>query len=205
MRDRAVVALEEVLHADLPVRLELGLGAPDEAKRVDVDSGIGETLGNVVEMPGERSRVRVRVDEDERPPGLDAQSHEADLAAARRLLPATRAERSSRRPSRPYVHAWYGHWSDARRPDPSQTSDPRCRQTLRNARSTPSSSRTRTTGTWPARVTAYEPGSAISSARPAYCHERRKIRSRSRSSAAGSVYQLHGSVRLFATDSTSRL
>jgi hypothetical protein len=37
MRDGAVVALEEVLGADLPVRLQLRLVAPEEAQRIHVD------------------------------------------------------------------------------------------------------------------------------------------------------------------------
>ena len=84
-----------------------------------------------------------------------------------------------RRPSRPYVQAWYGHWSVSRLPEPSHTSEPRCRQTFRNARSVSSLSRTSTTGTSPTHVAANEPGSGTSPSCPTYCHERRKMRSRS--------------------------
>ena len=104
--------------------------------------------------------VRVRVDEDQRPPGLEP-------AAARGRAPPSSIPPSlfprgavMSRPSRPYVHAWYGHCSVSRRPEPSQTSEPRCRQTFRNARSVSSRSRTSTTGTSPTRVAANEPGSA---------------------------------------------
>src|SRR5262249_23042273 len=99
-----------------------------------------------------------------------------------------------RRPSSPYVHAWYGHWSVSRRPAPSQTSEPRWRQTLRNARSTSSRSRTITIGTSPTVVAKKDVGSGTSPMCPTYCHDRRKMRSRSSSRTAGSEYQLQGSV-----------
>ena len=57
-----------------------------------------------------------------------------------------------------------------------------------------SRSRTTTTGTSPTRVAANEPGSDTSPVCPTYCHERRKMRSRSSWRTAGSVYQLQGSV-----------
>ena len=44
----------------------------------------------------------------------------------------------------------------------------------------------------PTRVAANDPGSGTSPVWPTYCHERRKMRSRSSWSTAGSVYQLHG-------------
>ena len=52
--------------------------------------------------------------------------------------PGSRSERGAERsdPSRSYVQAWYRHCSVSRRPSPSQTSEPRCRRTLRKARST---------------------------------------------------------------------
>ena len=46
----------------------------------------------------------------------------------------------------------------------------------------------------PTAVAANEPGSGTSPACPTYCHERRKMRSRSSWSTVGSVYQLQGSV-----------
>ena len=54
MRDRAVVALEEVLRADLPVGGELGLGSVKEAERADVDACGCDALGNVLQHVGER-------------------------------------------------------------------------------------------------------------------------------------------------------
>jgi hypothetical protein len=66
---------------------------------------------------------------------------------------------------------------------------------LRKARTLPPSSRTTTIG-MPARSQVKKaPGSATWSARPAYCHARRKIRSRSNRSTSGSEYQSKGIVR----------
>ena len=88
--------------------------------------------------------------------------------------PGSRSERGAFRsvPSRLYVHAWYGHCSVSRRPSPRQTIEPRWRQTLTNPRSTPSPSRTSTTGTLPTRVVAYDPGSDTCPVWPAYCQNR---------------------------------
>ena len=79
MRGRAVVALEEVLRGDLPVAGELGLGALEEAQRVEVDARVGDPLRDAVEELVERSGVRVRVHEDQRPPGVELQRDEAEL------------------------------------------------------------------------------------------------------------------------------
>ena len=79
VRGRAVVALEEVLGGDLPVAVELGLRALEEAQRVEVDARVRDPLGNAVEVVLERLGVRVRVDEEERAPGLEPQRHEAEL------------------------------------------------------------------------------------------------------------------------------
>ena len=59
MRDRAVVALEEVLDADLPVRLVLvRLGRGVERERGDVDAAGREVAGHVAEKVGERLGAR---------------------------------------------------------------------------------------------------------------------------------------------------
>ena len=79
MRDRAVVALEEVLGADLPVRLVLGLGARQEAKGVEVDACGRDSLGDVVEHRPERRCVEVRVHEDERSPRFELEANEPEL------------------------------------------------------------------------------------------------------------------------------
>ena len=79
-------------------------------------------------------------------------------------------------------------------PSPSTSSEPRWRQTLRNARSSPSRSRTSTIGTPPASQATYAPASATAPVWPTYCHARRKIRSCSSRSTAGSEYQSNGIV-----------
>src|SRR5689334_506320 len=109
----------------------------------------------------------------------------------------SRSERGAARsvPSRSYVHAWYGHCSDLPEPSPSTISDPRWRQTLRNAR-TPSSARTTSTGTSPAQAAKRSPTFSTCPSWPTYCHARRKIRSCSRRRTSGSEYQLQG--RLWA-------
>ena len=72
MRDGAVVALEEVLDAHLPVARVLGrLGPRVEAQRVDVEATVGEEGRQLAERVGERLGVEGRVDEDERPPRVD--------------------------------------------------------------------------------------------------------------------------------------
>ena len=83
MRDLAVVALEEVLAAHLPVRLVLRGRALEEAKRAEVEAGGGDEVRQLAEVLRERRRVGVRVDEDERPPGIDLDRHEAELATCR--------------------------------------------------------------------------------------------------------------------------
>ena len=72
MRNGAVVALEEVLARDLPVRVELELRAEAELQRIDVED-LGELRRHVAERLRERSRVGIGIHEDERAPrvGLD--------------------------------------------------------------------------------------------------------------------------------------
>ena len=194
VRDLAVVALEVVLAADLPVRVVLGRRAVVEAQRVEVDAGGGDELGQLAEVLGERRGAAVRVDEDERPPGVDRHRQEAELRLVEALL-ALGARRGAERAVEVVRPGVVGALQRLARPSPSQTSEPRWRQTLTNARSAPSLPRTTTTGTPPASQVKNAPGSATWSARPAYCHARRKIRSRSSRSTAGSTYQSYGSVR----------
>src|SRR5262249_28133488 len=77
---------------------------------------------------------------------------------------------------------------------PSATVEPRCRQTLRNARNSSSRARVTRIGVRPAIAVKNEPGSAAWPVCPTYCHVRVKIRSCSRRRTFGSVYQLQGSV-----------
>ncbi len=79
MCDRAVVALEEVLRADLPVRLVLGLRAGEKSEPVYVDSRRGDPLGDVLQRLPERRCLEIGVDEHERPPGLELQGDEPEL------------------------------------------------------------------------------------------------------------------------------
>jgi hypothetical protein len=78
MRDGAVVALEEVLARDLPVRRDVRLGPEAELQRVQVDD-LGQLRGDVAERFGEGRRVRVRVDEHEWPPGVHLNADESEL------------------------------------------------------------------------------------------------------------------------------
>ena len=58
--DGAVVALEVVLDADLPVRLVLALGALVEDERVDVDPAVGDESRQVAEVVREAAGRRDR-------------------------------------------------------------------------------------------------------------------------------------------------
>ncbi len=71
MRDGAVVTLEEVLDADLPVRLVLALCPLVEDERIDVDASLRHEPRQIAQVLRERSSVPVGVDEDEGPPGVD--------------------------------------------------------------------------------------------------------------------------------------
>src|SRR6188508_2436762 len=97
VRDRAVVALEEVLDADLPVaRVLLGLGPRVEAERAHVDAVGGEKVGKLAEVVCERRGPRIRVDEDERPPRVDRHTDETEAGHVEPGLPI-RAGRASQR------------------------------------------------------------------------------------------------------------
>ena len=64
MRDSAVVALEEVLARDLPVRLELELGAEAKLQCIDVED-LGELRRHVAERFCKRSGIEIRIHEHE--------------------------------------------------------------------------------------------------------------------------------------------
>src|SRR5919198_85976 len=96
MRDRAVVALEEVLARDLPVRLELELRAEPELERADVED-LRKAPRNVAESLGERRGVGVGIDEHERAPGVDLGRAQAELVELEAGL-AVRARRRAQRP-----------------------------------------------------------------------------------------------------------
>ena len=149
---------------------------------------LGEHRRHFAEYLLERRRLAVEVDEPERAPGSRGGSRPA--RGRRRLrAPPTGAPTAVLRPARTSRRGRRTGASSGL-PASSTTTEPRCRQTLTNARSAPSSSLTTTTGTRPA-----QPGTTLCSPRtPTYCQLRRKIASSSRSSTAGSRYQLHGVV-----------
>ena len=78
VRDPAVVALEVVLAAHLPVRRHARGGAGVEDERVDVDAGRRDELRQLAERLLEGGRVRVGVDEHERAPGPDRERDEPE-------------------------------------------------------------------------------------------------------------------------------
>src|SRR5262249_38679514 len=77
--DRAVVALEEVLADDLPVRLDVELAAEAELEAVEVEAQACEELRERAQRVGERACIGVGVDEHERAPGVDLEAGEAEL------------------------------------------------------------------------------------------------------------------------------
>ena len=79
MRGRAVVALEEVLGDDLPVRGRVELDPRVEHEVVDGDVA-REDLRQRAELFNQRPSLRVRIDEQERPPGGDARREKRPVA-----------------------------------------------------------------------------------------------------------------------------
>ena len=100
VRDGAVVALEVVLAADLPVRGELVFVAGVEDQVVN-----GDEAGHGAEGLGERRRVRVGVDE-QNGPHVSRRSGTSESPSVSK--PSSRSERGAARsdPSSAYVHAW---------------------------------------------------------------------------------------------------
>ena len=97
VRDGAVVALEVVLAADLPVGHVGRLRAVVEGERVHVDARGRDQSGQVAERFLERRCVRRRVDEHQRPPGAHRDGNEPEPVR----LEARLARRPRRRPQRP--------------------------------------------------------------------------------------------------------
>ena len=52
-----------------------------ESERVDVDPAVGDEPGQVAQVLGERRRSGIGIDEDERPPRVDRDGHEAEALA----------------------------------------------------------------------------------------------------------------------------
>src|SRR5215469_16576079 len=105
MGDRAVVALEEVLADDLPVRVDLRLPAPVVDERVDVEAELLDLRGKRAEGLVERLRLGAGVGEEERAPGVDRDRHETQLVLRelRLLLAARRGPEAAVEPVRPGV------------------------------------------------------------------------------------------------------
>jgi len=100
VRDLAVVALEEVLADDLPVRVDLGFPALVEDELVDREPELCDLRRHRAQRFGERLGVALRVHEEKRAPHVDGDAAEAELARreSRRISSARGALRSE--PSR---------------------------------------------------------------------------------------------------------
>jgi hypothetical protein len=96
VRRRAVIALEEVLHGDLPVRVQLHVHArmEDELRQVEI---AGHELRHDSERVGERRRVGIRVHEQERPPHVGARRDQRPVGVVELRL-ALRARRLAEPP-----------------------------------------------------------------------------------------------------------
>src|SRR4051794_31780402 len=105
MRDLAVVALEEVLADDLPIRLDHGLPAGVVDEGVHVEPELGDLRGERAERLRQRLGVDAGVREDERAPGADRDRNEAELVLreVRLLLAARRLAEAAVEPVRPGV------------------------------------------------------------------------------------------------------
>ena len=203
MGDGAVVALEVVLDADLPVRVVLPLRPLMEGERVDVEPAFRHAPREVAEVLLERSRALVGIDEDERPPGVDEDGDEAEAFPVEAGL-AVRPRRTPQRSVelvRPGVVRALQRLAPARAVAEqvaamSADVDERAQLAVTAADEddghVPRSARRRTS---PARS-----GSPVW---PAYCQVRRKIRSCSRRATAGSEYQSQGIVSLPAIVATA--
>ena len=96
VRRRAVVALEEVLDDDLPVRVRTELDARMELDRVHVELA-REDRGQLAEVIGERLGTGIGVDEEKRPPRADARGQQRQLVVVEAGL-TVRARRRAQRP-----------------------------------------------------------------------------------------------------------
>src|SRR5215210_3741398 len=103
VRDGAVVALEEVLDRDLPVRSDLPVDAMVECERVDVDPTLGEHLWDLAEHLLERRCLAVQVDEPKLVPGGQADLQESEVLSFRELLRSRRGTQRAVERVRPGV------------------------------------------------------------------------------------------------------
>ena len=189
VRDLAVVALEEVLADDLPVRLELGLPARVEDERVDVEPELGDLRGHRAERVGERLRVARRVHEDERPPRVDGDAAQAELVLREvRLL--VRSRRRAQRAVEPVRPGVVRALQRLARPLAARDREAAVAAHVEKRAQLAVRVRVTTIGVRPARAVKNVPGSGSCPRCPTYCQAVRKIRSCSRRRISGSVYQL---------------
>src|SRR5215207_210620 len=94
VRDWTVVALEEVLGGNLPVRGDLPVGAVVEDELVDVE-GVPDPARNVTEHLSQGRTLVVEVDEAERPPTLEPHRRQRDVGEVDVL--SLRARRGAQR------------------------------------------------------------------------------------------------------------
>src|SRR5262249_41197716 len=78
MRNGAVVALEEVLAGDLPIRIDLELRAEAELEGIDVEH-LGDLRRHWTQRVRKRRRVHVPIHEHKRPPGVERELDERQL------------------------------------------------------------------------------------------------------------------------------
>ena len=125
---------------------------------------------------GERLGLRVRVDEQERPPDVDARGKQrpVGLVEARLAVGARRRAQRAVEVVRPRVVVALDRLAACRSPRSGPPRGGGRRSGTRAARRR--RSRMTSIGTPPASVVRNEPGSATWSARPPYCQERAKIR-----------------------------
>ena len=185
MGGRAVVALEEVLGARssscrrAPTRSAGGSGAR-RGRSLRRRSAPGCRRGS----PRAARASGTRVHEDQRAPRVELQLHEAELLLLdpTLLVAARSGDEPPVEPVRPRVVGALQRLAaplalaDDRAAVPADVEEG-AERVLR--------SRTSTTGTSATRVATNEPGSDTSPVCPTYCHERRKMRSRSSWRTAG--------------------
>ena len=121
MRDLAVVALEEVLADDLPVRLDLGLPARVVDERVDVEPELRDLRGQRAERLRERLGRRRSAFAKTNGPHVSTATGTRPSSSCGKSGSSSLRGAARRRPSRPYVQAWYGHCSVSRLCSPSAT------------------------------------------------------------------------------------
>ena len=179
VRDRAVIALEEVLGRDLPVRGKRVPAVAPVLERLDVDSGRGDEVGQVAERLGERCRARVGVDEEQRSPAVGAERDEAEAVAVEAVLALgpRRAVQRAVEPVRPRVVRTADRVAVSLLLDEDRAA---VAADVRECTELPVVVQDDDRGQVPTSAGNHEPGPGRRPAWPTYCHVRRKISSCSR-------------------------